>query len=90
MLQILVAAVVLAHIAIVNTYPLPPNIDNVIDVSRFGTKGNGVDDDTAAIQAAIAHARSMVKDPSSPYSDPHYDPRVLYFPKGEYLVSDTL
>eukprot|EP00039_Didymoeca_costata_P023068 m.347828 g.347828 ORF g.347828 m.347828 type:complete len:808 (-) comp34282_c0_seq1:54-2477(-) len=76
--------------AMLFAYPLPPNIPKVIDVTTFGAKGDGVTDDTASIRAAISHARAFVKDPSSPYPCPHYGVRVLYFPKGEYLVTDTL
>jgi hypothetical protein len=49
----------------------------VIDVkAQFGTKGDGVSDDTAAIQAAINFARHRMF--------------VLYFPHGTYLVRDKL
>eukprot|EP00040_Diaphanoeca_grandis_P012496 m.63343 g.63343 ORF g.63343 m.63343 type:complete len:675 (-) comp23270_c0_seq1:50-2074(-) len=74
-----------------STYPLPlQGAGNVVNVQDFGAKGDGMHDDTAALLTAIAHVRSMVKDPSSPYPAPHYDIRVLYFPNGDYLVSDTL
>ncbi|RAU96880.1 hypothetical protein DQG13_20040 [Paenibacillus sp. YN15] len=48
----------------------------VLNVKDFGAKGDGVTDDTAAIQAAI-YALG-------------YAGGVLYFPKGIYLISDTL
>jgi len=44
--------------------------------TQFGAKGDGLSDDTAAIRAAI-EGRSV-------------QARVLYFPKGTYIVSDTL
>jgi hypothetical protein len=44
--------------------------------TQFGAKGDGHSDDTAAIRAAI--------------EGPGVQVRVLYFPKGTYIVSDTL
>src|ERR1019366_4586612 len=44
--------------------------------TEFGAKGDGLSDDTAAIRAAI--------------QGPGVQVRVLYFPKGTYIVSDTL
>jgi len=58
--------------------PLPPAVRSLpptsewVNVHTLGVKGDGVTDDTAAIQKAI---------------DGH---RVLYFPSGEYIVTDTL
>ena len=56
-------------------YPLHPN---VVDVTRppYSAKGDGVSDDTAALQRALNEHVGW-----------H---RVLYFPKGDYLVSATL
>ena len=51
--------------------PLPP-AEEWVNVHTLGVQGDGVTDDTAAIQKAI---------------DTH---RVLYFPSGQYAVSDTL
>ena len=50
---------------------LPPT-EEWVNVHSLGVKGDGVTDDTAAIQKAI---------------DAH---RVLYFPSGHYVVSDTI
>ena len=51
-----------------------------IDVKKdFGAKGDGITDDTAAIKKAI----------EAPYGD-YTRPKILYFPAGTYLVSDTL
>jgi len=48
----------------------------LISVEEYGAVGNGTHDDTSAIQAALDAARSQSK--------------VLLFPAGTYLVSDTL
>jgi PA14 domain/Pectate lyase superfamily protein len=48
----------------------------VLNVKDFGAKGDGITDDTAAIQAALnAYPNGM---------------RIIYLPNGTYLVSDTL
>ncbi|NEO98886.1 MAG: hypothetical protein F6K58_09450 [Symploca sp. SIO2E9] len=57
-----------------------PNDVGWIDVKRdFGAKGDGITDDTEAILQAI----------KAPYKD-YTRPKVMYFPKGTYLISDTL
>ena len=50
-------------------------------VLDFGAVGDGVHDDTAAIQAALNHERGVAGAKA---------PAVVYLPPGEYLVSDTL
>eukprot|EP00040_Diaphanoeca_grandis_P014876 m.75570 g.75570 ORF g.75570 m.75570 type:complete len:696 (+) comp24802_c0_seq1:124-2211(+) len=50
-------------------------------VKDFGAKGDGVTDDTQAIQAAIDHQRGSVNQKKG---------AVVYFPSGTYTVSDTL
>jgi hypothetical protein len=45
-----------------------------ISVTDFGAVGNGIADDTAAIQAALSAASN----------------RTLYFPKGDYKISSTI
>ena len=52
------------------------------NVRDFGAVGNGVNDDTAAIQAAIDHDRED--------GSPTKLPAVVYLPPGTYLISDTL
>lgn len=57
---------------------LPVN-HGCVDVKVFGAKGDGVTDDTAAIQSAITAAQRD-----------NGKQGVVYFPNGTYLVSDTL
>lgn len=47
-----------------------------VTVKQFGANGNGIHDDTKAIQKAINHAISEHKN--------------VYIPEGEYVISDTL
>lgn len=53
-------------------------------VKSFGAYGDGVHDDTAAIQSALSQGRS------SATADYFGYPKALYFPPGTYLVHDTL
>jgi hypothetical protein len=50
---------------------------NLLDVKKFGAKGDGLTDDTRAIRAAIAAAENQ-------------RPVPVYFPEGVYRISDTL
>jgi Pectate lyase superfamily protein len=53
-----------------------PSDAGVLNVRDFGAKGNGVTDDTAAIQALLnAHPNGQ---------------RIIYLPNGTYLVSKTI
>ena len=53
-------------------------------VKNSGAVGDGITDDTAAIQAALADGRT---DKTIDY---YGRPKALYFPPGTYLVHDTL
>ena len=58
-----------------------PSDSGMVNVkAAFGAKGDGVSDDTRAIQQAI----------SATVHHPQGGPRVLYFPSGIYLVSRPL
>ncbi len=48
--------------------------DETINIKSYGAKGDGVTDDTAAIQAAITN---------NPY-------KIIYFPSGNYFISSTI
>ena len=53
-------------------------------VKKYGAVGDGVTDDTSAIQSALSDGRT---DASADY---YGVPKALYFPPGVYLVHDTL
>ena len=61
------------------TKSFPEDIGWINVKKEFGAKGDGISDDTAAIMKAI----------TAPYGD-YTRPKILYFPAGTYLVSDTL
>ncbi|KQY15710.1 polygalacturonase [Rhizobium sp. Root482] len=50
---------------------------NVVDVTRFGAIGNGVVDDTHAVEQALEAAGNSA-------------PATIYFPKGDFRISATL
>lgn len=60
----------------------PPENARIISVLEFGAMPDDEQDDTAAIQAAIASAI----DPGSRYGTPKF----VFLPRGTYLLSDTL
>jgi Pectate lyase superfamily protein len=66
----------------VGTLPFPAGF--MKSVKDYGAVGNGVSDDTAAIEAALADGRSNA---STEYNGV---PKGLYFPPGTYLVRKTL
>lgn len=57
------------------TRTVESKLRDVVSVKDFGAVGNGVTDDTAAIQAAISALSSRA---------------TIYFPRGIYSVSDTI
>jgi len=58
----------------------PPDSGMVNVKTQYGAKGDGISDDTAAIQLAI----------SATVHHPQIGPRIIYFPAGTYLVSRPL
>jgi hypothetical protein len=61
-----------------HTFPTDSGMVNV--KTEYGAKGDGVSDDTAAIQLAM----------SATVHHPQVGPRIIYFPAGTYLVSRPL
>lgn len=59
-----------------------PSDSRIINVKDFGAKGDGISDDTAAIQKAILNTSDpQTNNPGS---------NLIYFPNGTYVVSQTL
>jgi hypothetical protein len=67
--------------------PINEKLAEIISVKDFGAVGDGVTDDTAAIQAAINYLNPYVY--SSPM-DYQQGGGTLYFPRGNYLVTNTI
>lgn len=65
---------------------LQERLDDQVSVYSFGAKGDGLTDDTAAIQRAIDQ---LFLNGSGNSTDANRR-AVLYFPPGEYLISSTL
>ena len=57
---------------------------NVTNVKDYGAKGDGVTDDTAAINNALNVAAASKPDFPNPLS------RIIYFPSGKYMVSQIV
>lgn len=79
-----VVAIALAgqRVSLAVQYPADAGVRNVMD---FGAKGDGVTDDTAAINAAIAAST-----PSNNTGNYWGQAQIVYFPAGTYLISAPL
>jgi hypothetical protein len=66
------------------TRTVDSKLKEVVSVKDFGAVGNGVVDDTAAIQAAIDYAYTQAI-PIALTGQP-----AVYFPSGQYLISSSL
>lgn len=79
----------ITHNGISPTIPNGHNWTVFRNVKEFGAIGDGVSDDTAAIQSAI-----NTGDASGPRGSAHFgstgQPAVVYFPSGTYLVTSTI
>ena len=62
-------------------------VDEVVNVKKFGATGDGTTDDSAAINAAITHAKTLWQDDDNEYNTS--TPAVLYFPPGIYWCNNT-
>jgi hypothetical protein len=60
-------------------------LDDTVSVRDFGAIGNGIADDTAAIQRAIQQIYSTTYNNTVPLVR-----RTIYFPAGSYLTSSTI
>jgi len=64
---------------------LQDKLDDIVSIKDFGATGNGVDDDTAAIQRAMD--RVFATNQIQLLSNKH---RTILFPSGNYVISATL
>lgn len=62
-------------------------LDDYLNVKDYGAVGDGIHDDTAAIQAAIADEWARVA--SLPYS-PLLSRNTIYFPAGNYKITSSI
>jgi hypothetical protein len=66
---------------------LTDKIDERVSVKDYGAVGNGITDDTDAIRAAIA---DLFLKTDYTATDSIQSRRVLFFPAGEYVISDQI
>jgi hypothetical protein len=69
------------------TRPLGAKINDIASVKDFGAKGDGVTDDTAAINSAI---EDLLYNEGTVNNSTIINRVFLYFPAGVYLISETL
>lgn len=67
--------------------PNPSNYTIFRNVKDFGARGDGVTDDTAAIQRAVTQGNRC--GPSACESSTN-TPAIVYFPEGTYLISSSI
>ncbi|KAF5373032.1 hypothetical protein D9758_001642 [Tetrapyrgos nigripes] len=76
------------HQGIAAFNPNPSGYQVFRNVKDFGARGDGVTDDTAAINAAISAGNRC--GPEANCSSSTVTPAVVYFPSGSYLVSSPI
>ena len=87
-IKILIAFAFMFIVGNYNAYSQINTSSEVINVKSFGAKGNGVDDDSNAINQAIINAKKMIDSNIKKNVDPlKY---ILYLPSGVYKVNKTL
>jgi Pectate lyase superfamily protein/Major tropism determinant N-terminal domain len=64
---------------------LQDKLDDIVDVRDFGALGNGITDDTAAINRAIQNIYLSTLNGVNPLVQ-----RVIHFPAGNYLISSPI
>jgi hypothetical protein len=67
--------------------PIGEKLNDFVSIKDFGVIGDGVTDDTAAINAAIADLFYAVNELEDSDIPKHV---VLYFPAGVYIISDSI
>lgn len=67
--------------------PIGEKLNDFVSIKDFGVMGDGITDDTVAINAAIANLFRSVTDLNTVDIPKHV---VLFFPAGVYLISDSI
>jgi glucan 1,3-beta-glucosidase len=75
------------HQGLASFNPNPDNYTVFRNVKEFGARGDGVTDDTAAIQRAVTQGNRC--GPSQCESSTN-TPALVYFPEGTYLISTSI
>lgn len=76
------------HQGVASFNPNPDNYTVFRNVKDFGARGDGVTDDTAAIQRAVTQGNRCGPDNECVSSTT--TPAVVYFPQGTYLISSSI
>lgn len=78
----------------VGTGVVPRTVDaklkETVSVKDFGAVGDGVTDDTVAIQAAMDYAGTMFNRVSFPPAGGYYESPIVMFPPGAYRITNTI
>lgn len=75
------------HQGVASFNPNPDNYTIFRNVKDFGARGDGITDDTAAIQRAVIDGNRC--GPSACESSTN-TPAIVYFPEGTYLISKSI